>query len=295
MLNLKDFQFKKTNVNVEVIKKYHSEEQFMTLAVELFKEVAKITAMLASMYRLDDCGNPRKWKRNEAVLGGLMVRISKLQSSFIDQICQKRMETGRIILRPLGESLINLRYLLLNSTGDLFDKFIKYSLREEKRLLMEIEKNSEDRGYELPIEVRMRESIERAFETSEIHPDQIDESDKSPWCGKSMRKLSLSMDMENVYYAIYGFSHDIHGNWQNLITNHLEYKDGEFSPNTSWSYPRPQYLLPIGVLCCRANILYLEKCLPDCPDRKELIKLLNDCELRARVADELHEQFLQKK
>jgi len=77
-LSLSDFKFPKTLINIEEIKKYDSKGQFMSLAVELFKEVGQITSILSCTYRLDDYNNPRKWTRNEAILGGLMVRLNKL-------------------------------------------------------------------------------------------------------------------------------------------------------------------------------------------------------------------------
>ena len=132
-LTLNDFEFPKTKVNVEEIRKFASEDQFMSLAVELLKEVAQITALLACTYRLDSEGNPRKWKRNEAVVGGLMVRISKLQMAFLDQMCQNRMEIANIISRSLAEGIFNLIYLLKNRSDELFDEYIDYSLKTESQ------------------------------------------------------------------------------------------------------------------------------------------------------------------
>ncbi len=180
-LTINDFEFLRTEVDTEEIKKFDSEDQFMSLAVELLKEVGQITALLSCTYRLDQYGNPRKWERNEAILGGLMVRISKLQLALLDQICQKRLEIAFIIDRCLSESLINLKYLLQRDNDNLFDEYIEYSLREEKRLLKRIEENITKRGHELPIESRMIDSIRQAFKTSSFTPEQVDETKWKPW------------------------------------------------------------------------------------------------------------------
>ena len=294
MLNLEDFNFNKTVVDSEEIKNFNSEDGFMNLAVELFKETAIITTVLACAFRLDENNNPRKWNRNEAIVGGLMVRMTKLQSSFLDQVCQCRLEIVMILLRCLGECLINIRYLLEKNSDELSNKFIEYSLREEKRLLNEINENITKRGYELPIEKRMKKSINRSFKTSNFKPENVHENKRESW-EETIYKRAKIVGMERMYTSLFSLpSHDIHGNWQNLIANHLEFDNGEFSPNTDWARPRPQPLFALSVLCSDVNLLYLEKTIPDCPDRQKIVEILKDISHRARLVDGLHEKFLQK-
>jgi len=59
-LTLDDFKLPRTKVDVEEIKKFNSEEQFMSLAVELLKEVGQITVILSCSYRLDEKNNHRR-------------------------------------------------------------------------------------------------------------------------------------------------------------------------------------------------------------------------------------------
>ena len=293
-LTLNDFKLPRTKVDIEEIKKFDSEEQFMSLAVDLLKEVGQITAILSCAYRLDERHNPRKWTRNEAILGGLMIRINKLQSGLLDQICQKRLEISIILFRCLAESIINLKYLLKKNSEEIFDEYIEYSLREEKRLLNKITQNINRRGHELPIESRMKRSINLAFQTSSFSPTQVDETKWKPW-GEKIYKRAKSIDMEEAYFALFSLpSHAVHGNWQDLITYHLEYENGEFSPKTQWGYPRPQPLFVAALLSAEINRLYLDKIIPECTDKEQISKQLDDIILRIRVADEMHEQFLQK-
>jgi len=294
MLKLKDFDFEKTEVNINKIKQYTSEDNFMILAVEIFKEIGKITTVISCTYKIDKNNKPRKWTRDEAILGGLMVRLNKLQISFLDQVCQKRMETGMILLRCISETLININYLLEKNSEELSNKFIEYSLREEKRLLNKINKNIKERGQELPIEKRMKISIKKAFDTSNFKPEDVDETNRQSW-EETIYKRAKIIGMEEIYFYTFSLPcHDIHGNWQNLIINHLEYENGEFAPNTDWSMPRPQVLFAICTLSANTNRTYVEKTLPDCPDRDEIKKILDDISLRAQIVDRLHEQYLQK-
>lgn len=292
---INDFEFPRTEVDIEEIKKFNSGDQFMSLAVELFKEVNQITALLSCTYRLDQDGNPRKWTRNEAILGGLMVRIAKLQLALLDQTCQKRLEIAYLICRCLEESLINLRYLLQRDNDDLFDEYIEYSLREEKRLLNRIQKNITKRGYELPIESRMISSINRAFKISSFLPEQVNETKWKPW-GEKIYERSKSIGWKDLYFALFSLpSHTVHGNWQDLITYHLEYKKGEFSPKIKWTHPEPQLLFTAALLSADSNKLYLNEIIQECPDKDQVNNLLDDIILRVRMADELHEQFLNQK
>jgi hypothetical protein len=296
MLTLKDFEFPKTKIEIKEIERFSSEEQFMPLCVELFKEVSKITSILACIYRLDGNGNPRKWTRDEAVLGGLMVRISKLSLGILDQTCQRHMEIIHILLRCFGESLINIKYLLKNKNNvKLFNEYIEYSLREEKRLLNKINQNISRRRSELPIEVRMKSSISKSFETSGFSPKQVNENKWEAW-GEKIYQRAKSLGIEEEYFAMFSLpSHFVHGNWQDLITYHLDYENGEFSPRTDWKCPRPQFLLATSLLSSETNKLYLNEIITECSEKEEISKLLDDIIIRVRVADELHEKFLQSR
>lgn len=294
MIKLEDIDLNKTKVDPEEIKKFGSEGEFMNLAVELLKELGTLSAICSCTYKLDEENKPRKWTRNEAIVGGLMVRLNKLQIGFLDQICQKRLEIAMIIFRCIAETLINIRYLLEKNSDELADKFIEYSLREEKRLLNKINKNIGMRGSELPIEKRMKKSILRSFKTSDFKLEDVKEERFDSW-EKTIRERAKRVGMIEIYSALFSLpSHDVHGNWQDLISNHLEFENGEFSPNTNWKMPRPQPIFAICVLSAEINKIYMEKMMPSCPDRNKIISLLSDVYSRARLADKLHEEFLQR-
>lgn len=150
MLRLKDFDFGKTDVNPNEVAGFNSESQYMALCVELAKEAFKITSILAASYRLDSNNKPRKWTRNEAIIGGLFVRQAKLQMAMLDSVCQKRQEIVDIVFRCFAETIVNVQYLMQEGEGS-HDEYVRYSLRTEKKLLKLVESNVSARGYELPI------------------------------------------------------------------------------------------------------------------------------------------------
>ena len=290
-------EIERVPVDVIVVSKYTKNGQFMSLSVELLKEVAQLMTVLACTYHLDDTQRPRNWNRNEAILSGLLVRIAKLYHGYLDQVCQHRGEIAGIIFRPLMETLINLKFLLSQEDDSMFDEFIEYSLREEKRLLQKIERNIKTRGgEELPIERRMKSSVDRTFKKSGLTPEQVKEESRKAW-GGSIFKRAQAVDMEDAYSAIMGLpSHSVHGNWQDLITNHLEHEqDGTFTPNTDWSDSRPQAPFAIASVSVSIGLEYLEKMIPEYHEKKQIKERLDDLMIRIGVADELHEQFIQQK
>jgi hypothetical protein len=159
-MTLDDFQFNKTEVDPEKIKSFTTEDQFMDLGVELFKEISIITSILVCTYRMGEDNRTRDWwKRDEAILGGLMVRLNKLQLAFLDQICNHKAEIAFLLHRSIVETIINLKYLMSKKDEETYTEYVKDSLKQEKRLLSLITSNIQERGLEEPIETRMKGSI----------------------------------------------------------------------------------------------------------------------------------------
>src|SRR5438045_3802058 len=96
------------------------------------KEVGTITTYLAHAYRLDDQNHPRLWTRNEAIKGGLMIRLTKLQRDMLDAHQVDHFEISDLLVRPLVETIINIQYFIAKQSDALFDAYVEYSLREQK-------------------------------------------------------------------------------------------------------------------------------------------------------------------
>src|SRR5216684_291394 len=91
-----------------------------------------------------------------------------LISALLDQICQHRREITFIIARLAFECVVNLRYLIKFADDPaVFDSYIAYSLRQEKRLYDKIGNDiSASGGKELPVHTRMLNSIAKAVKAS---------------------------------------------------------------------------------------------------------------------------------
>ena len=223
-----------------------------------------------------------------------MIRLNKLQIGLLDQICQDRMEISFILFRCLAETLINLKYLLDGSSTTIFDEYIEYSLRTEKRLLNTINENISKRGSVLPIEKRMRDSIDNSFKTSLFSPEQVNEKSTEAW-GETIYRRAKKINMEKEYMALFSLpSHVVHGNWQDLIMHHLQHENGEFSPNPDWGRVRPQPVFVSAYFSALINKLYLEKIIPNCDDTNQINNYVDKSIKKILEADGLHESFLQQ-
>ena len=166
MLRLSDFELRDTKVDEEELKQYSDEDKFNSISVELMKDVGQITAILASSYRMDEEYNARLWNRNEALIGGLMIRVAKLQMALLDQFCQNRSEIVEIIFRCFAETLINIEYLIKVDDDKVYKEFLEYGLRNDKRMLKIIDLEIQERGHEVPIEKRIRKSMAKISKIS---------------------------------------------------------------------------------------------------------------------------------
>src|SRR3981081_3128103 len=153
---------------------FASEEDFNGVTVELLIEVGLYVCVAANLFP----GTTRRWNRNQAILGGHLVRLYKLISALLDQICQHRREITFIIARLAFECIVNLRYLVkFADDAGVFDSYVAYSLRQEKRLHdkinNEIVKNG---GARSPVQTRMLNSIAKAVKASGVRIEDLSRS-----------------------------------------------------------------------------------------------------------------------
>ncbi len=292
-LKIKDFNLEKTVVDLQELEKFHSQEQYVSLGVELLKEAGRITTLLAFAHPLDNMNKPRKWTRNEAISSGLMVRLTKLQLGIVDATERQRMEIAHILSRCLAETIINLKYLLKKGkeSENIYQEYIEYSLVEEQRLLNVIDSSVKSRGKELPIETQMRQSILQSFKDSGLAPGNIKKAKQRGWSGTVFDRAG-AIDMEDAYLGIFGLpSHVVHGNWQDLLMYHIDHDGEGFSPREGWAAPQPEIILAATLLSCYACQDYLDIRLPQSNDRDTLSGMVKDLLVRVLVVIEMAQQF----
>jgi hypothetical protein len=267
---------------------------FNKVGVELFKEIAIPIRIISSSKRVNpQTGEFIEYEKETAVIIGSFVRYGKLTSSLLEQFTQTRAENAIIFFRCLAETFINLKYFLKYSDDFTIKHFIKHSLQTEKEMLEIIRKNVSDKEQMSHIEKRMTKSINQAFDETDFDFDELNKSTK--WNKKVKSRISDILHPE-AYSFIYGAgSQAIHGNWQDLVSFHLEKGENGYFPKTEWTVPQIQILTSATIMSCDILKEYLEFFIPNDNERSELFKLIQDISNRCEKLVEIHENYLKEK
>jgi len=285
-------EVQRTEIDREKVAGFTSEWDHMALAIALLREAASYVCICACIM-----GDQPSWSRDQAIIGGHAVRLFKLLSALLDQVCQRRRETADILLRLVFETCVNVRFLMQEWSAELADSYVRVSLRHERKLRDTIDANVLARnGDVLPIEDRMLRSLDRAARLAGIPLDTVDLKQKASWGGKHLAQKAKDVGWLYAYDSVFGgMSHSVHGSWQDLYAHHLEVEeDGRFVPKLHWTKPRPQPLFVTATLAIQvaaevAQFLGGEAALD------QLDPLLADLDRRIREADSLHEAYLAPK
>ncbi|UPT95115.1 DUF5677 domain-containing protein [Bradyrhizobium barranii subsp. apii] len=241
-----------TDVSASRTNTFTSEDDFNGLSVELLIEVGSFICVAANL--LPHGG---RWSRNEAVLGGHVVRLYKLISALLDQICQRRREITFIIGRLTFECIVNLRFLLKHADDPtVFHSYVAYSMRNERRLQDKIEERIAAReGKILPVETRMLNSIAKVANASGVCIEDASASRPKEWADKNIFERAEAVGLGESYLGAFrGPSASVHGNWMDLLEFQLDthHDEGTFAPSFEWRNPRPQIAQTIAHLATEA-------------------------------------------
>jgi len=279
---------KHVQVDDNTLREFKNEEEFNGLGVDLLIEVGSYTCLAACLLP----GDTKCWNRNQAVLGGLLVRLYKLLSALLDQTCQHHRETSFVFARLAFECIINIQYFIAKSSDEVYEAYIFYSLRHERRLRDKILENIKKRhGDPLPIERRMLASIERSAKASNVSLDDVNPARWKKWSDNNVFERADSIGLGETYLGMFGGpSHTVHGNWQDLLEYHLEELDSGFGPELEWHNPRPQLLFAIGIVTVDMLKSYLAHLAKETADR--IILELDDLLERLILSNDEHEKFI---
>jgi len=231
-----------------IIPKYNQSEvdsfedynQFMDASVELLKQTIEMLWFVVGISYCDEKGDSKVLNKKEAVIGGNIIRYIKLNISFLQNTCEAKIEIASILSRCIGETYVNIKFLIANTEERVIRNYIKNSLITEKGLWNKIKENIEKRGGDSEqIEFRMNESIKRSFDRSDFDLDEVSKSSK--W--QSISKRADEVAGKEFYSIFYGLSsHSIHGNWQDIYTYHLKNTEGGFKLKFEWNDSQPQII-----------------------------------------------------
>ncbi|MDB5640259.1 MAG: hypothetical protein JWP51_5167 [Bradyrhizobium sp.] len=282
---------KATDVGEERLKAFTSEADFNGIAVELLVEVGSYVCVAANLLPRET----HRWNRNQAILGGHLVRLYKLISALLDQICQRRREIAFIVARLAFECIVNLRYLIkLADDPEVFDSYVAHSMRQEKRLYDKIQEQITSRGGNvLPVESRMLNSIAKVAKASEIHIEDISASRPRNWADKTLAERADAVGLGEAYLGSFGgASAAIHGSWMDLLEFQLDtnHEEVSFAPRFEWANPRPQIGQTVAYLATEAARDYFNF-MGEGP-LEFMDEKFDELASRIRVAARAHDAFL---
>ncbi len=168
-------------------------------------------------------------------------------------------ETVQALNRCIIESAVNLRYLLLKHDENLYERFVKNSLAAERELYEFIQENINDKaGETFYIEQSMLRSILDVCEQSGVAPEEID-TRAGNWGGSVRdRLLAIGYDWP-AYTALERIpSHAIHGDWVDLLKNHLLRTSDGYELNYDHLETDGELLSPVSIFVLDAALEYLD-------------------------------------
>jgi hypothetical protein len=279
----------KTRIDAGELVSFTRESQHYGVAFNLFRETASYVCVLASVI----VGPTQTWNVEQAVLGGHLVRMFKLMRFAMEESIENREEMLSVLVRLLAECVINLRFLIRNSSSELIRSYLAYSLHHEKELATLIRSNIDARdGDALPIEERMLRSIARTFENSVLREEELPMKKIRNWGEKNLFEKAKDVGLAKAYDAIFGGpSRNVHGGWQDLLQYHLECEaPGVFRPRLEFKKPRPQAIYSLTHLISETLSGYVE--LLDHPSLRPVSDALANLDDRNQAASHAHEEYL---
>lgn len=278
-------------VDPEAMAAFTRERQFTNLALDLLAETGAYACYAGAM--TDETGT---WSRDEAAVGGNMIRLYKLTHAILDQASQDRGELMMMMVRLGFETVVNLRFMIHHFSPELVNSYVTYSMKHERKLLETIERNVAANGGEARhIEDRMKRSLERTANASGVSYDQVDMKQKN-WGGKNTYEKAKALDWNEAYLGAFsGPSHNIHGSWQELYASHLEWDgNGRFTPKLEFTRPRPQPIYSMCWLITEGLYDYYAFKVGE-ENMEGLWAPVADLQERVIAVDEAHEAYLQRR
>jgi Family of unknown function (DUF5677) len=265
-------------VTPEIIEAYRVLGKLSYLILQLYHEAHSFCGLCAAIVIE---GKGGVLDRNQAICGGLLVRIYKFMSAVI--LLTEGIERGEVIValsRSIAESAVNLRRLI-KGNSELYDKYIDAALGAEREFY-DIVKNQieQQQGEKLPIQEDILSSIQKSVEDSGFDIEQVDRKLKE-WGGGVRQRYEVVGQWERHVTEYRIGSHAVHGTWVDLLLHHIRSVDGGFVTNFDWHGSDGRLLSGVACLALEAASDYLDEFFPDVPGAQILLDRIQN--LRERI------------
>ena len=232
--------------------------EFMKFAVEIMNRCLYLLKTgAASVPDAETAG--KGYAKNEAIIVGHMVRITKLYEGALMHICSHHQELAHVFFRLIFETAIRMEYLITSkSQKKSFRSFILASYKPEKEMLQDL-KNKAKQKPPISIEKRMRRSIISWLRGDGITQQELFNNTIWNVDGKNFRDIMKEVNTDAMY--AYGFrtaTHHVHGDWLDIAYYHLKQDGQYYTPDLFFSEPDPRIACPITHVCLDSLLKYLK-------------------------------------
>lgn len=260
------------------------EDDFGRAAFELLKEASMTVVWLTERVPA------APFERNEAIRRGLLKRVNLLGKSLLSDISGNSGYQQLQIVRQIVEAASNYFYLSEDdASGERHDAYVKHSLAEEKANLLFIAQEIKRRGGNpLPIEERMRRSMERMASVAGVDLDSVPAKNDVGWPKAEERLKMLS---PTAYPSYRAGSSALHAGWSVLLLQDIVDVEGGFSLD-NYTGPRVPPMTAAGQIITETAIHYLEREGNEA-ERSWFLDRLNHLAQSIWELDQAHEQYMQ--
>lgn len=211
---------------------FDSEIELNNFAITFSKDLSEIIEMISLI--TNDHIKLNYYNLNECTIVGSLIRIIKYYKEVISIYEQNKSEIINLFVRPLYESFITIKYLIINGEESQENfRLISYKAR------FDVLKKQEDfEGKDSLQFKRLLSKINAKLDLDEFTFSDLELENKKDYKkkwkldGKSFRDINKEVDIDYFYSSTYGVGSDsIHGNWQEIFDYHLNKKENGYFGN----------------------------------------------------------------
>lgn len=213
------------SIDWDAIERASERWPFDRLGWELIARAGQVGERVIDATGVDDKEGRRGLTLDEAVIGGLFVRMTKLVRGLFDASQSDEYEVPQVVARCVVETAVNIRWLLKEDDAEEYRRFRADSFVTWRKLLSRLEPTG-DEVLDGTSE-RVRRNVEGELKAAGLTWEDVPKSSGS-WGRGSFRQRLAELGLEDLYDSLFAtHSYYVHGSWHELRTFHLKTEDGE--------------------------------------------------------------------
>lgn len=200
-------------IDHEALEQATDRDPFDELGARMLARAGQLTERLITATGRDSDGSVRALDLDQAVIGGLLVRTAKLTHA-IFEAAQSESEAHSPLARCLGETSITLRWLVLKSSADSYERFRADSFARFHGI-----RNAPADDI-APVRDAVLTHLDRELEAAGLSWDDVPPKPNT-W-GPNVRQRFEALDQAWLYDTLFvSHSNYVHPTWHEIRAFHL--------------------------------------------------------------------------